>query len=444
MNKNTILLLGLIFSLLISTVSCKKNTTDSKKTIGKEWKLSANNKFEKPLSPQTSTISKTEKTVNKTESIAVAALYTCGSYLSDYFYGIGFYRYPPYDFDLSGTPLGSAIQVSVNSYDIPNRFTITDPTGNIVAVTGWMGYVNYPGPWGPSLNTPQTATLSFITDFSGTYTLTVETSTETISDSWDASISCTAPALTVVTTGNAGGFHNNTLTAIDNGFTISGVVPSTLLEADNYAKGYEKQYLHANNIDVADIIVDSSYGFRNKLFNINYSNPVNNLTSLNLRAIADSLMNQPNTALLMTNTEKTILQNLFTYLQQYQNSQIDYNTMKSNIASLKNTWRLQGFNVSLHQGDISSYTLNIADTSVTYWNSYGGVMPVRNSPIGIAILPVWVGLDAVGALGGALAAGLDSYWSSGRVNWRSVGAWALGGAIASSVPSLRVFRRFFR
>jgi len=137
----------------------------------------------------------------------------------------------------------------------------------------------------------------------------------------------------------------------------------------------------------------------------------------------------------LTNNEKTMMQNLFVYYDQYQKSQISYTTMKANIASLKNSWSQQGFNTSLHQGDISAYTLNIADSSVSYWYRYNGNK--------VQLLPAWLAADAVGALTGGIAAGLDSYLNTGKVNWKSVGVWAVTTGVGASIPSTRWFKAFF-
>src|SRR5689334_20579399 len=103
--------------------------------------------------------------------------YVCGSLMSGNYSGQGYYTYPDYNLDLSGTPQGSTINVLVHSYDIPNRFTIKDASGTVVASTSWMGHVNYPGPWGQSLNTPETQTLVFVRNVSSSFVLKVETST---------------------------------------------------------------------------------------------------------------------------------------------------------------------------------------------------------------------------------------------------------------------------
>lgn len=135
------------------------------------------------------------------------------------------------------------------------------------------------------------------------------------------------------------------------------------------------------------------------------------------------------------------MHNLFVYYDQYQKGQISYATMKSDISGLRNTWNQQGFNISLHQGDISMYTLNIADSSVSYWYRYNSGQSFSQQQM--LLVPAWLAMDAVGALGGAVGAGLDSYWNTGHVNWKSVGAWALSAGVSCSIPQTRWFTRFF-
>ncbi|MBS1607262.1 MAG: hypothetical protein JSS98_01380 [Bacteroidetes bacterium] len=272
----------------------------------------------------------------------------------------------------------------------------------------------------------------------------METSTTNYSDSWNASISCTAPSATWINTTNAGTFHNNIIKSVDNSFTVD---PTTLLTADNNAKNYEKNYINAQHIDVSATISDSGYGFRNRICGIKYSDNAIYASRIDIVHIADSMLNLSNTSVLMTTTEKTLMHNLMSYLDQYQKGQISYTSMKANIASIRTTWGQQGFNTALHQGDISAYTILIADSSITFWNRYNGTgsrISNRDRDQAILALPLWLGLDALGALGGAIGAGVDSYLNSGSVNWKSVGAWALGGAVGASVPGTRWFTKFFK
>lgn len=432
-NQLHVIIFGILISMLLG---CKKDISNVSDNIAKtKWKPSANNKVEKPLD---------SININKKLGSRIATTnYVCGSYISDDYYGQGYYVYPNYSLDLSGTPQGSTINVTVNSYDIPNRFTIKDENGSIVASTSWMGYVDYNGPWGSSLNTPETQTLSFVKDIASSFVLTVETvAGNNYSDAWSVGVSCTAPTLTWINPGNAGIFHNNIITSVDNSFVA---YPMTLFQGDSLCKIYEKSYVNNNNINLSAAIIDSSFGFRNSLFNISYNDNVIYANRIDFRTVTDSMMNLADVSVLMTNTEKTIMQNLFNYFEQYKNGQIDYNTMKANISNLRNTWNQQGFNVTLHQGDISAYTLNIADSSVSYWYRYNSMYGTRVIKNGLRtqVLPAWVAADAAGALGGAIGAGLDSYYHTHHIDWGSVGSWAVGGAVAASLPGVRWFKNLF-
>lgn len=128
--------------------------------------------------------------MSQSVATAVPSTYTCGSNANDNYAVSGYHKYPTYTLDLSATDQGSTITVTVNSYDIPNKFTIYDANGTIIKQTNWMGYVNYSGPWGQSLNTPQSQSLTFIKTSRASYSLVVETSIQSTSDSWTASISC--------------------------------------------------------------------------------------------------------------------------------------------------------------------------------------------------------------------------------------------------------------
>lgn len=244
--------------------------------------------------------------------------------------------------------------------------------------------------------------------------------------------------LTGITPDNVGAIHNNTLAAIQSQFAAGGVDPSSLEEADHYAAGYELQYFNANEIDVSESIVAASYPWRNGIFPISYQKSTI-CTNFDITAIADQLVLQPNTSVLINDAERTIIHDLFVSLEQYKNEEIGYPAMKDRVANLKEVWNQQGFNTALHEGDVSAYTLNVADASLTYWHEYEGSDPSGR----VAALPGILVADAAGALGGAIGAGLDSWWNTGKVNWKSVGSWALGGAIGASVPGLRIFKKFY-
>ena len=245
-------------------------------------------------------------------------------------------------------------------------------------------------------------------------------------------------ALTEITPENVGAIHNSTLAAVQSQFAASGVDPSSLAETDHYAGSYELQYFNANQIDVSESIVAASYPWRNEIFPISYQKSTI-CTNFDIRGIADKLVLQPNVSVLINDAERSIIHELFASLEQYKNEEIDYQTMKDHVANLKDVWDQQGFNAALHEGEISAYTLNVADASLTYWYEYDGSDPSGR----IAAIPGILVADAAGALGGAIGAGLDSWLNTGSVNWKSVGSWALGGAIGASVPGLRIFKKFY-
>ena len=177
--KTKILLISLS---IIAFLSCNKNIDQS---------LIVNSLSEKtPKSKSKSPEVPLELFKNNSPSQRLAnTIYGCGSNLSANYGGSGYYTYPLYSIDLATTSYAAQISISVTSYDVPNRFTVYDGNNNSIASTSWMGYANYPGPWGMSLNTAQSQTMNF-SKTNTAYTLKVETSTSGISDGWYASVSC--------------------------------------------------------------------------------------------------------------------------------------------------------------------------------------------------------------------------------------------------------------
>jgi hypothetical protein len=82
------------------------------------------------------------------------------------------------------------LHINLNAYDVPNRFTVYDSLNNIVAASPWMGFANYSGPWGISLNTSPTGTLNFSRGSYTRFYLLVETSVKSTTDAYTTSITC--------------------------------------------------------------------------------------------------------------------------------------------------------------------------------------------------------------------------------------------------------------
>ena len=119
----------------------------------------------------------------------------CGSYLTNTYSGSGYYTYPHVYID-TFNPSISALTFSYDAVDRPNRFTVYDDQGNQVATSGWRGIASYSGPWGPSLSTSTTGTLSVTRNPAVTYyRLVIEAGpanlSSPINDGYSVGISCT-------------------------------------------------------------------------------------------------------------------------------------------------------------------------------------------------------------------------------------------------------------
>ncbi len=79
-------------------------------------------------------------------------------------------------------------------YDRPNRFTVYED-GVAIVNSGWKGYAPYPGPWGASLSTAGTGTLTFNPVLGKTYQVRIEagpggSSPYDVSDNFELNINC--------------------------------------------------------------------------------------------------------------------------------------------------------------------------------------------------------------------------------------------------------------
>lgn len=125
---------------------------------------------------------------------APAVQYGCGDSLggSDLWTDISYHNYGYYYLDtITGSPATININWDVTSR--PNRLTVIDETtGTVTATTGWKGVAAYTGPWGASLSTATTGTLSFNPVAGHVYKLQVEAGNGdgSTSDSWTVTINC--------------------------------------------------------------------------------------------------------------------------------------------------------------------------------------------------------------------------------------------------------------
>ncbi|MEO5889688.1 MAG: hypothetical protein ABIQ31_05510 [Ferruginibacter sp.] len=156
----------------------------------------------------------------------------------------------------------------MTAYDVPNRFTIYDTTGTVVANSPWMGYATYNGPWGMSLNSPTSGILYFTKTGSGTYTMRVETSVSGTSDSYNVSIACTAPSSVIRSfAGVSLTYYQSTgLIRFNSESDLSRVLDTLDASYETYNANYENQYssLTSDQLDSVDAITsfDEFYSMR--------------------------------------------------------------------------------------------------------------------------------------------------------------------------------------
>ncbi len=250
--------------VLILDIGCTKNDLKSTVEVVKNFKFSEVGIVKKSENeiPRSSVSSSWPS--NKTQ----LKISGCGGFFNRSFAGPGYHMYPQDTIDVSTTVEGSTINVNVSAYDVPNRFTIYNTSGGLVASSPWMGFANYSGPWGASINTNPNGTLFFTKTSSSIYYLKVETSVNGTTDSYNASVSCVAPSsITKTYAGISIKYYASTgLLHFNTAADLAKVINSLDSSYEAYNANYESQYsnLTPEQLDAVDSInnFDEFYPFR--------------------------------------------------------------------------------------------------------------------------------------------------------------------------------------
>lgn len=88
----------------------------------------------------------------------------------------------------------ASVILNYQAYDRPNRFTLYEDGINIMS-SGWKGYAPYAGPWGMSLSTMPSGTLTFVPILGKSYQIRIEAGPAgpppyNISDTFNLDIHC--------------------------------------------------------------------------------------------------------------------------------------------------------------------------------------------------------------------------------------------------------------
>lgn len=125
----------------------------------------------------------------QTTTISAYTDYVCGETINTSHTHNGYYAYPDYLLNVQGAT--DTVTLSYDVIDLPNRFTVYDANGNLVVTSGWRGTAAYAGPWGATLSTATTGTISFSKGSSCFFRLLVESSTNSsTSDAFNVGITC--------------------------------------------------------------------------------------------------------------------------------------------------------------------------------------------------------------------------------------------------------------
>lgn len=142
--------------------------------------------------------------VSSEQSTVVSAIshYNCGDNITGSHSHLGYYLYAPYLLDVRSA--SADVTLTYDVVDTPNRISVYNSAGSMIITSGWRGIAAYAGPWGSSLSTALTGTITF-TPTSGScfYKILVESQTgTTTSDAFSIAVSCptgTTPVTPTIT-----------------------------------------------------------------------------------------------------------------------------------------------------------------------------------------------------------------------------------------------------
>lgn len=288
----------------------------------------------------------------------------------------------------------------------------------------------------------------------------------------------------------AGRIHNQLLTAIAINLKDDGTNINSYSSVENNAKQIALRYSSFQNVTISKDDIEYGFGLRPTIFNDQSA------TNIELSNYASSTLSKLSSVKAINKEEADLVLSIFTLLEKMASKQIVYNPI-AEIDKIANQWHEKKFNIDKGEGIISGYCFSVARSSVRLWVDYmqktkgtnkqytAAIKKINssdalkrtlnfisadlpavelfnftvidpsdpNSPIivydpelGVAedIAP-WIAADVAGALGGAAGSILDNLFHSKPVDWRSAGAWAIGGAVGASAlgPVSKLLSRFF-
>ena len=146
----------------------------------------------------------------------------------------------------------------------------------------------------------------------------------------------------------------------------------------------------------------------------------------------------PNGQSVVTTKEKAFLESMINQIGDVENSR-DYASYPAKLAQFEAQYATQSFNESTGEGAMASIFIEVAKNSHDYWtNTYPTENPSFARPEQTQVLPVWLGLDAIGALAGGIGS-----LASGS-SWGQAGTQALIWGVGASIPGTRWFKNLFR
>ena len=144
---------------------------------------------------------------------------------------------------------------------------------------------------------------------------------------------------------------------------------------------------------------------------------------------------------IITSKESNFIKHTLQEMEKIENSR-EYNEYPMLFEELAQKYNSLNFETSEKEGMVSAIILAVGKNSYIYWNE---IFPIEHdgSQYTTTALPIWVGLDALGA-GAAAVSSLWSQRNNHSVDWAEVGGQALIWGVGSSIPATRPFTKIFK
>jgi hypothetical protein len=234
-----------------------------------------------------------------------------------------------------------------------------------------------------------------------------------------------------LTPAEIGLLHNAYLNYLNQNINLEGCNNLNTLDL----KSLELIYIYnENNTHLDKSCLTNSYFLRTNIYT------PQNFKTINIKDKGNEYIEQfKNIPNILNNNEAVILLKMFEEINNSKELKKEeaYDKINKAITEAIISHDLLNLNNSNHEGFVSMTAIQVAKNSLQFWTNYEYDKDMN------PCMPLWVGMDAVGALCGAGSSLLQNHLNHQAYDWNGAAAWGLGGALGASIPSTKWFKAVF-